>query len=169
MLDVTLYGDDGKTPALRLRELNVGLDLIALLVAQLRAADVRLVGIALSVERLEDGRLQVSGISSERPLTTEELRSIARAVDRVGRLVIADGQMMWLDYTDPNTFHRVDDINLLLSTRGFGYRLEAGACCRRSWAARYGLRRALGVTWRHSSSLRSRPKCRRRRSTPVPG
>jgi uncharacterized protein (TIGR02099 family) len=127
LLDVTLYGDDGRTPALKLRELNVGISVLALLTARLRAADLRVTGVALSVERLADGSLRVSGISTEKPLTLEELRSIARAAERVGRFVVADSQLLWLDYTDPSTFHRIDDINLTLSTSGSRHRLRVSA------------------------------------------
>lgn len=127
LIDVTLYGDDGETPALKLRELNVGVGMLALLTANLRVADLRLAGLALTAERLEDGSLRIYGISTERPFTVEELRGIARAVDRIGRVVIADSQVLWLDYTDPNTFHRIDDIEFVLNTRGFGYGLRASA------------------------------------------
>jgi uncharacterized protein (TIGR02099 family) len=127
LLDVTLYGDDDRTPALKMRELNVSLDWLALFTARLRLAELRLAGLVLTVERLADGTMRVSGISSDKPLTVEDLRQIARAAERVGRIVVADSQVLWLDYTDPNTFHRIDDIDLSFSTRGDRHRLEASA------------------------------------------
>ncbi|MGH8458439.1 MAG: AsmA family protein, partial [Nevskiales bacterium] len=127
LLEVTLFGDDGRTPALKLRELNVGIDWLALFIGRLQLAEVRLAGVALTVERLADGSLKVSGISSDKPLTTEDLRRIARAADRVGRVVVADGQLLWLDYTDPNTFHRIGDIELEYSSSGSRHRLRASA------------------------------------------
>jgi uncharacterized protein (TIGR02099 family) len=127
LLEVTLYGDDDQTPALRLRELNLGIDWLALLIGQLRLSELRLAGLALTVERLADGSLHVSGISSDKPLTAEELRRLARAAERVDRLVIAESQVLWLDYTDPDTFHRIGDIELALSSRGSRHRLSASA------------------------------------------
>lgn len=127
LLDVTLYGDDDRTPALKMRELNVSLDWLALFTARLRLSELRLVGLVLTVERLADGVLRVSGISSDKPLTAEDLRQIARAAERVGRIVVADSQVLWLDYTDPNTFHRIDDIDLSFSSRGDRHRLNASA------------------------------------------
>ena len=127
LIEVTLFGDDGSTPALKLRELNIGIDWLALLTARLRISELRLVGIALTVERMADGDLRVSGISSDKPLTTTELRRIAEAAKRVGRLVVADSQLLWLDYTDPNTFHRIGEINLTLSSRGSRHQLQANA------------------------------------------
>jgi uncharacterized protein (TIGR02099 family) len=127
LLEVTLYGDDDKTPALRLRELNLGIDWLALLIGQLRLSELRLAGLALTVERLADGSLRVSGISSDKPLTAEDLRRLARAAERVDRLVIAESQVLWLDYTDPDTFHRIGDIELRLSSRGSRHRLRASA------------------------------------------
>jgi uncharacterized protein (TIGR02099 family) len=127
LVEVTLFGDDGSTPALKLRELNLGIDWLALLIGELQLSELRLAGLALTVERLADGSLKVSGISSDKPLTTEDLRRLARAADDVGRLVVADSQLLWLDYTDPNTFHRIDDIELVFSSRGSRQRLRASA------------------------------------------
>ncbi len=127
LLDVTLYGDDNRTPALKMRELNISLDWLALFTARLRLDEIRLAGLVLTIERLADGSLKVSGISSDKPLTPEDLKQIARAAERVGQIVLADSQVLWLDYTDPNTFHRIDDIDVSFSTKGSRHRLKASA------------------------------------------
>lgn len=125
LLEVTLYGDDGKTPALKLREMNIAIDWLALLAGRLQLSELRLAGLALTVERRADGSLHVSGIRSDKTMTTEDLRRLARAADRVGRLVVSESQLLWLDYTDPDTFHRLSDIEIALSSRGRWHRLQA--------------------------------------------
>ena len=127
LLDVVVYAEDGKTPALRAREINAGIDWFALLTGRPRLSELRIAGITLTVERLSDGTLKVTGISTDEPLTAEDVRSAARALKRVRRLVITDSQVLWLDYTDPDTFHRVDDIDLVLRTRGSRHSLSASA------------------------------------------
>lgn len=114
------------TRAVRLSEIRISLALAPLLWRELRVYQLVLVRPTLSVERLADGRIEVSGLAPV-PVPAGKGRGFLPWLLAQRQLVIEEGELQWFDHLGERHGLYVSNINADLYNRGSRHRFSLTA------------------------------------------
>jgi uncharacterized protein (TIGR02099 family) len=120
----TVYGEDGRTPSVRIAEVQGSLALLPLLWGRVEVGRLVLSRPALTLVRQDDGRIVVAGLATPAQGTTGG--GFAWLLQQP-RVVVQNGEVRWLDARDPGGPLLLSQVELTLRNSGERHRLTAAA------------------------------------------
>ncbi len=161
---LTVFAGDQARPAVRLEELRMSFALLPLLWGEVQIQALVMHAPRLSMERLADGRIRISGFtpgSGEK--RAEDGEGFLRWLFRQPRLAIENGELQWFDHREPQATLYFKNVDLSLRNRGERYQLgftatfPPGVCASCAFAADlYGNPLLLGGPWGGEIYVRAR-------------
>ncbi|HYM48192.1 MAG TPA: AsmA family protein, partial [Burkholderiaceae bacterium] len=127
MRGIAVSDDSGQRPAVRMTELRFSLKILPLFVGRLDIHSAVLVQPSFALERLEDGRFQITGFGASEQADPAQTEMFLAWLFRQRRVVMQEGELQWLDRREPSRRLRFMHVNLQLRNSGDRHRLEASA------------------------------------------
>ncbi|MFQ5934804.1 MAG: YhdP family protein [Acidiferrobacterales bacterium] len=122
--DLEIFSPIDLTRAIRLDEIRVSLALLPLLWGELRVDSLVLVKPSLGLERLGDGRFQITGFGAVRTKQSAGNGNFMLWLLKQNRVVVEDGEFQWFDHNNPQRAAvYVSKINLSLENAGERHQL----------------------------------------------
>jgi uncharacterized protein (TIGR02099 family) len=125
---LAVYSTNEVQPAIRLQEVRISLALTPLLWGQFAINSLVVVKPSLAIERLEDGRLRVTGFDPMHAAGAAGGEKFVAWLFEQGRLAIEDGELQWFDRRDTAAAAtHLAHVNLSLRNRRGRHQLDFSA------------------------------------------
>lgn len=121
---VTVYGADGHTPGMRIGEVQVSIEPLALLRGRVEIYRLVLIRPALTLVRGEDGRIGVAELAL--PAAAPSGAGLAWLLAQP-RVVVRDGELHWRDAREPDATLALSGVEVSVRNSGARHRLAATA------------------------------------------
>ncbi len=154
----TVYGDDQRSPSVRIAQVQGTIALLPLLWGQVELGRLVLVRPALTLERAADGRIGVSGMS---PASRSAGEGGIAWLMQQPRIVIQGAELRWVDARDPGAPLTLTQVDIQLRNSGERHRVAASASFPRNICGECALSfditgNPLAGSWAGEISLRTR-------------
>jgi len=120
----TVYGEDGRTPSVRIAEVQGTVALLPLLWGRVEVGRLVLSRPVLTLVRDEDGRIAVAGLAS-RP--QQSPGGAAAWLLQQPRVIVQDGEMRWVDAREAGTALLLSRLEIDLRNSGERHRVAVSA------------------------------------------
>ncbi|MFL6651216.1 MAG: YhdP family protein, partial [Sulfurifustaceae bacterium] len=156
IVDATVYGDDGRTPAVRMAEVRASISLWSLLRGRIELRGLGLVHPVFTLARDTDGRIGVAGFA---PTDTPAAGGAAWLLAQP-RLTVEEGELRWIDAREPDRPLALSQLDLQLRNSGERHDLTVSAAfppaiCRQCSVAFEIAGNPFDSTWNGKARLRA--------------